>query len=284
MNLKGILWFVVIFLAIMFFYPRAMQYLGKGTGFDFPEFNSPSSTDGSSSGTAQSDSNPFDNDDLQNSGSGPDITNRDIPTQRDNTTPSDVPTSYGNNSGPDLTAKGGDSAPQTTPATTGPTAEPNYDGPCRNLKRVALADGKYKFYIIGGDNSRQPSAIGGAFYDARSFYDCYTPVKKYRNGTFDIIDQNGNKITEHINEFKAIREFHEGVAGAFNYEDEFIGYINIYARPTINLKRLFPNEIFIDGTNFRDGKAYIQKATGGYYQINAKGRKIKELESCVIAE
>ena len=270
MNIKGILLAVAILVFIIYVYPKIavmlgqpMPTFGSASGFKLPNYDTNTTVEPViPSGNTPTETNTVD--DLPNL----DADKADILTSKGGA-PSDIPTSYNQSS--------------ADPTATETDVETSLPFECNQLKRVALKDGTFKFFVFRG-STKENGPFPNVFFDARSFFDCYAPVKKYRNGNFNIIDHQGNIVTENIGEYKAIREFHEGFAGAIGFNNHFLGYINIHARLVLKLEQLFPNETFVNGTDFRDGKAYIQKSTGGFYQINAKGRKLKELDSCVLIE
>jgi hypothetical protein len=133
---------------------------------------------------------------------------------------------------------------------------------------------RYKYCLVDANGALQ-NLFESSFYDCRDFYDCYAPVKRKKNGPFDVIDCYGNVITKRIEEYNSIGEFHEGLASVFDDKKQFAGYINIHARLLINIKRIFPDVEFIEGSDFADGKAYLFKVGGGIIQIDTIGRKLR---------
>lgn len=144
---------------------------------------------------------------------------------------------------------------------------------CSSIKLLRKKKGRIYFLVPQGEITKLTS---NKFFDGRPFFDCYSAVKKKRNGPFEIVDSKGNVITNNIEDYKAIREFHEGLAGVFDHKKRFAGYINIHARLVINLERIFPGIDLIEGSDFVNGKAYLFKKNGGFLLINAKGNIIRE--------
>jgi hypothetical protein len=144
-----------------------------------------------------------------------------------------------------------------------------------DCKRIKLKKNGKKI-IFSDLNGRR--LIKKSYYDANNFFDCFTAVKTRKNGPIDIIDCNGNVITDRIEDFDAIGEFHEGLAAAHNYDGKFVGYVNIHARLKINLQWLFPDENFQEGSVFADSKCYLFYPDGGFLQIDTIGRVIRKFK------